>query len=97
MSEKVFSVYIVTNKTKTVLYIGVTSDLKRRIEEHRQGLIDGFTKKYRCTSLIYYETVEESYSAIEREKQLKGWTRKKKEVLIHSMNPEWKDLYETLW
>ena len=85
-------VYILTNPGRTVLYIGVTNDLARRIEEHRQGLVEGFTKKYFLSKLIYYERANSIVAAIEREKQLKGWTRKKKEDLIARLNPAWDDL-----
>ena len=97
MDEKVFSVYILTNISRTVLYIGVTNNLQRRMGEHRDGVIDGFTKKYRCSVLVFHEEVGEAYTAISREKQLKGWTRFKKNALISSMNPRWEDLYETIW
>jgi len=82
-----------TNRSKT-LYTGVTGDLVRRVYEHKNKLVDGFTKKYNITKLVYYETTTEITSAIAREKQIKGWLRKKKIALIESMNPEWKDLSE---
>ena len=97
MDEKVFSVYILTNVTRSVLYIGVTNNLQRRMEEHRSGIIDGFTKKYRCGVLVFHEEVGEAYAAISREKELKGWNRFKKNALVCSMNPDWNDLYETIW
>lgn len=97
MDEKVFSVYMLTNATRSVLYIGVTNNLRRRMEEHRSGIIDGFTKKYRCNVLVFHEEVGEAYAAISREKELKGWNRFKKNALIASVNPDWKDLYETIW
>lgn len=81
-----------TNNSKT-LYIGVTSDLKRRIYEHKNKLIDGFTKKYNLTKLVYFETFNSIEDAIHREKQLKNWHRQWKINLIESMNKEWKDLY----
>ncbi len=80
-----------TNKSKT-LYTGVTGNLLRRVYEHKNKLVDGFTKKYNITKLVYYEVTDEVSSAIAREKQIKGWLRKKKITLIESMNPEWKDL-----
>ena len=83
-----------TNKWNTVLYTGVTSDLTKRIYEHKEKLVDGFTKKYNVTKLVYYEIFDEIMDAITREKQIKGWVRKKKTALIESENPEWKDLYE---
>lgn len=92
---KSYYVYILTNASKTVLYIGVTNDLQRRIFEHKQGLIDGFTKRYKCRHLMYYEETNNIREAIAREKQLKGWTRHKKEDLIHSLNPNEEDLSAT--
>jgi len=90
---KQYYVYIMTNKSRT-LYTGVTNNLQRRVFEHKNKLINGFTKKYNITKLIYYEVTNEVTSAIAREKQIKGWLRKKKITLIESMNPEWKDLSE---
>ena len=89
-------VYIMSNKTRSVLYIGVTNDLHRRYCEHRDGKITGFTQKYRCHSLVYYEEYNLAEDAIAREKELKGWTRLKKERLIATMNPQMIDLAETL-
>ena len=76
---KNYYVYILTNKNKTVLYVGVTSDLIKRVHEHKMKLVEGFTKKYNLASLIYFEQAENSEAAIEREKQIKGWTRLKKD------------------
>ena len=84
--------YIMTNAYRNVLYIGITNDLNRRYREHKSGLIDGFTKKYRCQVLVYYEEYQQAIDAIAREKQLKGLLRKKKEALISQMNPRWEDL-----
>lgn len=84
-------VYILTNYRKTVLYIGVTSNLYRRIYEHIHETIPGFTKKYKAKHLIYYEAYDSILDAIQREKILKGKTRKKKEELINSINPDWED------
>lgn len=89
-------VYIMTNKTRTVLYTGVTNDLARRWWEHSNGLFDGFTKKYNCHDLIYFEEFNQIFLAIAREKQIKGLTRAKKEALINTINPKWND-YPTLW
>ena len=86
-----FYVYILASRTK-VLYIGVTNDLVRRIWEHQQKLVPGFTARYNVTRLVYFESGESVVSAIEREKQLKGWLRSKKVRLIESMNPSWRDL-----
>ena len=87
-----YYVYILTNKNNKVLYIGVTNDLERRIFEHKNKLVEGFTKKYTLNKLIYYEMTEDISSAIEREKQLKNWHRNWKINLIKSFNPMWKDL-----
>ena len=89
---KEYYVYILTNRRKTVLYIGVTNDLKRRLYEHENHLIEGFTDKYNVTNLIYYEEYASSQKAIVREKQLKGWTRARKESLINYVNPNWRFL-----
>ena len=82
-----------TNFSKT-LYIGVTNDLVKRVYQHKNKLVEGFTKKYNITKLVYFEETNDINAAIAREKQLKGWLRKKKIALIESMNPEWKDLSE---
>ena len=84
---------MMTNRSGT-LYIGVTRDLLRRVHEHKSKLIDGFTKRYSIDRLMYYETIEDVQSAIAREKQLEGWTRKKKIGLIESSNQQWRDLSE---
>ena len=91
-----YCIYIMTNKNNTVLYTGVTSNLKKRVYEHKEKLIDGFTKRYNLTKLVYYEICDEVYSAIAREKQIKAGSRQKKIMLIESMNKGWKDLYEEL-
>jgi putative endonuclease len=85
-------VYIMTNHLRTTVYIGVTNDLARRVWEHQNGEIEGFTKEYRLTILVYYEVFPEARAAIAREKQLKNWRRTKKDALLNSMNPEWRDL-----
>ena len=87
-----YYVYILSNWSDSVLYIGVTSNLPRRLYEHKNGLADGFTKKYHVHKLVFYECTSDVYAAISREKQLKKWSRKKKEWLIGQMNPEWQDL-----
>ncbi len=89
-------VYIMTNYNKTTLYIGVTNNLKRRVYEHKNKLIDGFTKRYNITFLVYYECFDNIQNAILREKQLKGGSRQKKIDLINDFNPEWKDLYTSI-
>jgi len=88
---KQYYVYIMTNSSRT-LYTGVTNDLVRRVHEHKEKLIKGFTQKYNITRLVYYEITSDVRAAIQREKQIKGWLRKKKTALIESVNPEWKDL-----
>ncbi|MCQ2573883.1 MAG: GIY-YIG nuclease family protein [Treponema sp.] len=87
-----YYVYILTNYTNSVMYIGMTNDLTRRINEHKSGLIEGFTKKYHVHKLVYFESTDDVNNAIKREKQLKGWTRAKKNALVETNNPEWKDL-----
>ena len=94
--DKHYYLYIMTNKNNTVLYTGITSDLKRRIYEHREKLAEGFTKRYNLTKLVYYEVFQDSLNAIQREKQIKGGSRRKKVALINDMNPAWKDLDEDL-
>lgn len=78
------------------LYIGITNDLIRRVSEHKEGKTPGFSKKYACTKLVYFENYKYIYEAIEREKKLKGWRRSKKELLIKAMNPHWNDLSDFL-
>lgn len=85
--------YILTNTYNTVLYMGVTSNLIQRIYQHKEKLIDGFSKKYNVTKLVYFEQFDDMESAISREKKLKKWRRKWKQELIEVMNPNWRDLY----
>ena len=85
-----------SNKNNTVLYTGVTNDLRRRVYEHKEKMIEGFTKRYHITKLVYYEILRDAESAIAREKQIKGGSRQKKEGLIERMNLYWKDLYDGL-
>jgi putative endonuclease len=94
--KKYYYVYILASKPNGTLYIGMTDDLIRRVQEHKQGLIIGFTKTYGVKTLVYFEQTELVLSAIEREKQLKRWKRAWKIRLIKSVNPEWKDLYKEL-
>ena len=91
-----YYVYIVTNKSNKVIYTGVTNDLHRRIQEHKAEQIEGFTKRYHINRLIYYEEYHKINDAIKREKQLKGWTREKKNALIATKNPNWDDWSEYL-
>ena len=92
---KTYYVYIMTNRSKT-LYVGITSALVRRVYEHKQKLLEGFTKKYNITKLVYFENTTDVMVAISREKQIKGWLRRKKIALIESANPNWKDLSEDI-
>ncbi len=94
--DKQFYIYLMTNMSNAVLYTGVTSALKRRVYEHKEKLVEGFTKKYRVTKLVYYETAKDAQTAITREKQIKSGSRQKKVALIESMNPLWHDLYDDL-
>jgi len=94
--EKQYFVYIMTNKANSVLYTGVTSDLKKRAYEHRNKMMEGFTKKYKIAKLVYYELFTEPLQAIAREKQIKGGSRQKKDNLINQKNPDWNDLYDEL-
>ncbi len=89
---KNYYIYMITNWNNKVPYTGVTNNLERRIFEHKNKLIDGFTKKYNINKLVYFEHGSDVNGAIVREKQLKGWTRSKKNALIESVNPNWKDL-----
>ena len=90
------AVYIMASKLNTVLYTGVTSDLLRRIWEHKEKVVKGFTRRYNVTKLVYYELTENVDAAIAREKQIKAGSREKKIILIEKMNPSWHDLYEQL-
>ena len=90
--DKTYYVYLLTNWNNQVIYVGVTNNLERRIYEHRNKLVDGFTKKYNVEKLVYFETASDVLAAIEREKQIKKWRREKKNQLVIEMNPEWKDL-----
>ena len=89
-----YAVYILTNYNETTFYIGVTGNLQKRIWEHKNKVVDGFTKKYNVDKLVYYEVTEDVQSALNREKQLKRWHRQWKINLIKEMNPEFKDLSE---
>ena len=92
-----YYVYILTNSHNTVLYIGVTNDLRKRVYEHRNHLDKGsFTAQYNIEKLVYFEVSSDVKAAIEREKQLKGWNRKRKNKLIESKNPNWDDLYHVI-
>ena len=95
MSEY-YCVYIMTNKNNTVVYTGVTNDLRRRVLEHKNGKGGKFTSRYRITKLVYYECGDDINAAIDREKQIKGGSRQKKNDLINGMNPGWRDLFDDL-
>ena len=94
--NKSYYVYILSNKWNTVLYVGVTGDLIKRVWQHKQKLVEGFSKKYNLDKLVFYEIYEDPLEAIKREKQFKAGSRKKKIEAIKKMNSEWKDLYEEL-
>jgi putative endonuclease len=96
MNEKIYCVYILASKRNGTLYIGVTSNLLKRVWEHKEKIVRGFTKKYNVDKLVYYEQTGNVIAAIEREKQLKKWRRKWKLELIEKENPRWEDLYYKL-
>jgi len=93
---KAYFVYMVTNRSRVVLYTGVTNDFARRIWEHENRTVKGFTKQYRLTILVYHETYNAIGDAISREKEIKGWRRSKKNALVETANPKWVDLSTTL-
>jgi len=94
--EKQAYIYFMSNRYNKVLYVGITSNLIKRIWEHKNKVVDGFTKRYNLNKLVYYEIYDDIETAINREKQIKSWPRKRKIELIHSLNPHWDDLYEKL-
>ena len=94
MLNRNYFVYILTTENNKVMYVGVTNNLQRRLYEHQQEIADSFTKRYHIHKLVYFEHTYDVKEAITREKQIKGWTRVKKNALVESMNPEWKDLSE---
>ncbi len=96
MDGRIFCVYFMASKRNGILYIGVTNDLVRWVYEHKNNLIEGFTKKYNVHQLVYFETTSEIQSALKREKQLKKWNRQWKLDLIEKTNPNWTDLYQSL-
>ena len=96
MSSDQYYVYIMTNKHNTVLYTGITNDLIRRVSEHKAGKTAGFTKRYNANRLVYFEVFSDPMHAIQREKQIKGGSRVKKELLIEGLNPTWQDLFDEL-
>ena len=96
MKDHEYFVYILTRKRNSVFYVGVTNDLIRRVYEHKEEIIEGFTKKYDVKMLVYYESYDDINDAIHREKIIKKWKRRYKMNAIESMNPDWKDLYYEL-
>jgi putative endonuclease len=96
INEAQYYVYVVSNKSRTLLYTGFTGDLAGRIYQHKNKLADGFTNKYNVNALVYYELCESRDAAIWREKQIKGFLRQKKVDLVSGQNPEWRDLYDEL-
>jgi putative endonuclease len=92
MKEYHFYVYILTNWNNKVMYIGVTNNLERRLYEHKNKLVDGFTSKYHVNKLVYYEHTNDIHVALAREKEIKKWRREKKDKLVASTNPRWEDL-----
>jgi putative endonuclease len=90
--EKLSYVYMMGSASRRALYTGITADLQKRIYEHKKDLVDGFTRKYKCHRLVYFETFISIKDAIAREKEIKGWRREKKDKLVESKNPTWKDL-----
>lgn len=96
MPDGQYYVYILANTTNVALYIGVTNDLKRRVYEHKQKLAKGFSEKYGIDKLVYYEILDDPENAIIREKRLKGGSRARKNRLVESLNPRWRDLYDEL-
>ena len=94
--EKQSYIYFMSNRYNKVLYVGITSNLIKKAWEHKNKVVDGFTKRYNLNKLVYYEIYDDIETAINREKQIKSWPRKRKIELIHSLNPHWDDLYEKL-
>jgi putative endonuclease len=96
MQDRQYYVYMMTNQSNRVLYTGITNDLMRRVYEHQHKLCKGFTARYNVEKLVFFEATSDVESAIAREKQIKGWLRLKKNALVESMNPEWRDLSRDL-
>jgi putative endonuclease len=94
MTEKNYYVYVLTNWNNKVMYIGVTSNLERRVHEHKEKLVSGFTQKYNVIKLVYFEHTSDILSALNREKEIKKWRRSKKNKLVEKANPSWDDLSE---
>lgn len=96
ISTKNYYIYLLTNWNHRVMYVGVTNDLKRRLYEHKNKLIIGFTKKYNLNKLVYFEETQDIHTAIAREKEIKKWRREKNDRLVNETNPAWQDLSEIL-
>ena len=96
MVNRQYYVYILANNTNVALYLGVTNDLKRRVYEHKRQVVRGFAERYDIGKLVYYEVFEDAENAILREKRLKGSSRARKNRLVASLNPEWRDLYDEI-
>ena len=94
--DKQYYIYIITNQNHTVLYTGITNNLKRRMYEHKEKQVKGFSAKYNLNKLVYFQITEDVVSAISREKQIKGGSRKRKVEIINSLNPTWVDLYDNI-
>lgn len=92
--KRSYYVYILTNWNHEVMYIGMTNDLQKRLYQHKQKLVEGFTQSYNVNKLVYYEETNDVHVAISREKEIKKWRREKKDNLVRSRNPEWKDVSE---
>jgi putative endonuclease len=91
-NSRTYYVYLLTNWNNQVMYLGVTNDLERRVYEHQNKLVEGFTKRYNVSKLVYYEMTTDVESALTREKEIKKWRREKKNRLVNELNPEWRDL-----
>lgn len=96
MKNHIYYIYLLTNWNNKVMYVGMTNDLRRRIFEHKNKLLEGFTKKYNINKLVYFDETNDVLTAIAREKEIKRWRREKKNKLVESMNPEWNDLSQAL-
>jgi putative endonuclease len=94
--QRIYYVYMMSNKAGTVLYVGVSNSLMKRVSQHRSGSVPGFTQRYNCSKLVYFESFRDVRNAIAREKEVKGWRRNKKDALVGSQNPRWSDLSESV-
>jgi len=94
VSGKTYYIYLMTNWNHRVMYVGVTNDLVRRVYEHKNKLMEGFTSRYNINKLVYFENTEDIHAALAREKEIKRWRREKKDALVHALNSDWRDLSE---